>query len=388
MSKILPLDARAATTALKQPKELTAYARDGAGNFVFDKAVVDAEHLSYYYFPDSQVDANIDLSGGFKHFKKIDEETQVRGDFHSFLHALMLSERAARKKTAGQVFTFRGNMTKLLTLPYFDRDALDFYVVPFDGQLFIVNNVAKEMARRQLQQEDEMTRKLQFSGYKFEAVTTLRQPWAATPRAVIEKRYKEPVSNYEQYLAVVSTGIGKIRTVLGGELDCVWDYKPDASSYKTDDPLEHYVELKTLKVIQSPGQVANFERKLFKTWAQCFLMGVRKVVYGFRDESLVLKSVEQYSTEEIPLLIKNNPLADGTVSRKVNCMEALKWYGAALEFITSTVKADGRGLWVLSFNTETRKLELVESEDEEEIARVRGEVISEDFAQWRAELAA
>lgn len=57
------------------------------------------------------------------------------------------------------------------------------------------------------------------SGYKFETLSLLRQPWDPTSRAEIESREDEVVNNKAQYCSVVRTGIGSVRMIIGGEVD-------------------------------------------------------------------------------------------------------------------------------------------------------------------------
>lgn len=106
------------------------------------------------------------------------------------------------------------------------------------------------------------------SGYKFETLSTLPKSYDASTRDEIEKRSEEVVNNKVQYCAVIKTGIGEVKSiVLGGEVDCVWDRKPSDG----EDPLPHYLELKTAKEIKSSRDLQNFHTKLMKAWAQCFL---------------------------------------------------------------------------------------------------------------------
>jgi len=57
------------------------------------------------------------------------------------------------------------------------------------------------------------------TGYKFETLCLLPQPWGETTREYIESRQHEVVSNYAQYCSVVQTGIGSSKLILGGEVD-------------------------------------------------------------------------------------------------------------------------------------------------------------------------
>lgn len=379
MIKSFPLGLRAKTTALKQPKEVFSFARDINGEWIYGDAEAKDQAMSYYYLPDSDVGKHIDLGAGVAKFKKIPDEQNV-GDFPALLKAIKLHEEQSGARINTNIVSFRGLMTKLLVLPYNLKDAVSMYVVPFDGQLFVKNDEQAELARRNAQDQDPNANSARFEyvGYKFEAVATLPKPWAETPRLTIEKRNKKLVNNYEQYISVVKTGIGKAKVLLAGEVDCVFDYVPE-------DPKEnivlHYAELKTSRVMEHTGQVVNFEKKLFRTWAQSFLLGVGTVIYGFRDDKLLLQGVEVYKTEEIPVLIKDNKLTDQ--GNKIACTNALKWYGAVIEWLVEQIDAsDESKAYKISYDPGSRTFSLIEL-DTEEGKKVRAETISEEFSEWR-----
>ncbi|CCG21015.1 hypothetical protein CORT_0A06290 [Candida orthopsilosis Co 90-125] len=391
MNKTLPITSRAKTTALKQPKELFTYTRDIEGEYHYN-ANQSHDHLPYYYLPDSKVDTRIDLQSGFKNFKKISEEANM-SDFEPLLNAIMQYERDEfSDRIGGDVITFRGIMTRLMSIPYNLQDALDLVIVPFDGQLFINFNNEVELKRRKDQDDRlrqtspkekyEYIKKCEYSGYKFETVATIPHPWKDVSRKCIDSRHKKPVNNYEQFLSVIKTGIGPVKLVLAGEIDCCWDYIPE----KTSSSLSHYVELKTNKVIDSPPQILNFEKKLFKTWCQCFLMGVGKVIYGFRDDQFILRNVEIYQTEEIPMLIKDNPLNNlkQNQANKINCTSALKWYGAVVEWLNDVIdKNDERFSYNLKYDPLKKSLHLSETSKEVDENLRNGKLLTEEFTKWR-----
>lgn len=57
------------------------------------------------------------------------------------------------------------------------------------------------------------------TGYKFEAISLISQPWESATREEIETRDEVVVNNNTQYCSVVRTGIGKRSLILGGEVD-------------------------------------------------------------------------------------------------------------------------------------------------------------------------
>jgi len=79
----------------------------------------------------------------------------------------------------------------------------------------------------------------------------------------------------------------------------VWDRKPE-------DPEQaiNWVELKTSQEIRSDADSLKFERKLCKFWIQSFLLGVPKIIVGFRSRDGILQRVEELQTQRIPGEVK------------------------------------------------------------------------------------
>lgn len=61
-----------------------------------------------------------------------------------------------------------------------------------------------------------------------------------------------------------------------------------------------WVELKTTAEIRSDRDLDNFERKLMKFWIQSFLLGVPRIVVGFRSRDGVLVKIQELETSAIP----------------------------------------------------------------------------------------
>ncbi|KAL8841548.1 MAG: hypothetical protein Q9176_003169 [Flavoplaca citrina] len=137
------------------------------------------------------------------------------------------------------------------------------------------------------------------TGYKFETLALIPATWAETSRNYIESRESLVVRNHAQYCSVVRTGFGKSRLILAGEVDALWDAKP----CRPDDPI-NWVELKTAATPLSDRDVLKYERKLLKFWIQSFLLGVPKIIVGFRNKEGILQSLEELETSQIPRLVK------------------------------------------------------------------------------------
>lgn len=347
--------------ALRQPKEECCFSIDING-----VTHADERCLAYYYLPDVQLSYDLDLKGGFKKFQCKDESKDQHLD--PLLTAIMIKEKSKSKKSKADVISFRGVMTKLLCLPYEKGEDIDLNLELFDGQIFMEEDHEQKEAKKRPMNENQ--EQMCFYGWKFEALATLDKPWAETEREEIMNRHKKKVNNIEQYCSVVRSGVGKVKTLIGGEVDCVYDFKPSDGS----DPLKHYVELKTSAMIEHEGQAKTFERKLFKTWAQSFLIGLPTVIYGFRDQNGFVKSVEEYKVDALPNLIKQGVSEKGRIW---NGNDAIAWYGAVLEWIKSTI-VEENCTYRLEYKAGEQKLDIKKIE--------RKPFILEDFKEWRNEL--
>ena len=138
-------------------------------------------------------------------------------------------------------------------------------------------------------------------GYKFETLSLIPGPWDPTSRDYIEGRESQVVNNHAQYCSVVRTGVGSTRMIIGGEVDAVWDCKPENPT----QPI-NWVELKTSAEINNERDMFKFERKLLKFWIQSFLLGVPKIIVGFRDSEGMLRRLEELKTQEIPGKVQAN----------------------------------------------------------------------------------
>ena len=108
----------------------------------------------------------------------------------------------------------------------------------------------------------------------------------------------------------------------------MWDCKPE----KNEDPI-NWVELKTSAEIESERDMLKYERKLLKFWIQSFLLGVPKIIVGFRSKNGILQRLEELETKNIPVLVKRRGKGtwDGNLcinftARFLDCMGCILKY--------------------------------------------------------------
>ncbi|KAJ5675918.1 RAI1-domain-containing protein [Penicillium macrosclerotiorum] len=349
------------STTIRRPKEISCFSYDQNRKFSLGDS-----SLQYYYPPSLPADLDI----GFDTFQKLDDTADEHLD--ALLDTIAAFERDTGKKCDTDIVTWRGMMTKILAAPFNANDGFEMNATCFQGTIFIEENNAYKNAQKERQKSQRMPpgmasqERMMYWGYKFEVLSVLRQPWDSTSRAEIEGRQVEVVNNSAQYCSVVKTGIGKVRMVLGGEVDAVWDCKPE----RTEDPI-HWVELKTSAEIRRDQDMLRYERKLLKFWAQSFLLGVPKIIVGFRDQDGIVNRLEELDTASIPAKVKK--VGKGSWDGNV----CINFAAAFLEWLKETIQSDG--IWRIRKQEKSPVIEVFQIEESG-----YGDILSPAFTAWRS----
>ncbi|RMD42532.1 hypothetical protein DV735_g2592, partial [Chaetothyriales sp. CBS 134920] len=348
--------------AIRRPREITFFSFDEDHKFRLDDS-----SLRYYYPPN--LAGGIDLSRGFESFRQFDDSND--GHLGGLLDAIAAHEEEKNSKLETDIITWRGMMTKVWILDDWEMNA-----TLFEGTIFIEENHQKAVASRSKQFSSGANRGnnmpsqelMSFWGYKFETLCLLPAPWSETSREYIETREEQVVSNYAQYCSIVRTGFGKTKIVIGGEVDAVMAFKPDNKTTPTD-----WVELKTSAEVTNDREHTRFERKLLKFWAQSFLLGVPKIVVGYRTQQGMLKRLEELDTQAIPETVQRHGkrLWDGQI--------CINFASSFLEWLKATITTDG--VWRIQRRAKEPVIRVCKIEE-----TGTGQILSHNFLSWRARL--
>jgi len=285
----------------------------------------------------------------------------------------MALEGESGTKCEADIITWRGMMTKILAAPFDNSggNGFEMNATHFQGTIFIEENREHKLEQRRNQHnqpsqpgapsQDLMS----YWGYKFETLSLLPTPWDPTSREYIESRENEIVNNHAQYCSIVKTGIGKAKMILGGEVDAVWDCKPDTK----DEPI-NWVELKTSAMIEGDRDMLKYERKLLKFWIQSFLLGVPKIIVGFRSKMGILQRLEELETKSIPGMVKRNGKGswDGNL--------CINFTASFLDWLKQTITTDG--VWRIRRRDKSSVIEVFKHEESG-----CGDILSQEFVAWR-----
>lgn len=120
----------------------------------------------------------------------------------------------------------------------------------------------------------------------------------------------------------------------------------------------------------------NLERKMLKFWIQSFLLGVPKIIIGFRSPNGILESIQEIETSGIPGTVKRAGRGswDGNI--------CISFAASFLEWLRSVVGSQGEGgVWRIRRRERGAEIEVFKVGDGD------GGIVSKEFREWREKLA-
>nr|XP_057946910.1 decapping and exoribonuclease protein-like isoform X2 [Doryrhamphus excisus] len=269
-----------------QRVEVGSFSLDSEHKFIHDKS-----QMRYYVEPD-QV-PNFDLRDGYNDRYVKRDENFKKGLTH-VLHWILANKSNLKKRASSSLasdvdfVTSRGRLTKVLTTPYENLSSWLLAVTKFQGILYI-NEVETEAARIARNNRTETHEENIYWGYKFEQYICSDTIDGSPDSSGV-------VNSNEAFYTVVQTSLKDHRLLFSAEVDC-------RDKANTSDPPACYIELKTANNILSDNQRSKFRRfKLLLWWAQSVLVGVPRIVAGFRNDDGVVESVKTFEVNNIPKL--------------------------------------------------------------------------------------
>jgi RAT1-interacting protein len=265
-----------------------------------------------------------------------------------------------------------------MTAPFDNFAEFGMFATLYDGTIYIEEDFPSRAAERaaegnqpppRYQHPDQQSREMMtYWGYKFETLALIPTPPSSTSPAEVERHQRSVVSNHAQHCSIVNTSFGPHSLILGGEVDGLLAPKPT----DPDAPVQ-WAELKTSEELPPPARqqhrdILKFERKLLKFWAQSFLLGVPKIIVGFRSKAGILRGLQTFNTHELP----------GLVRRGTNCWDGNVCINFATEFLgwlKETIKEEG--VWSITLRKKSGVVEV------RKVGEGCGKIVSEEFLAWR-----
>ena len=235
-------------------------------------------------------------------------------------------ERYAEQTVKAHFVTYRNNLNKLLATLHCPSDDWCIGVKRLTDQRWLLSVRDTRRRRDEELSQSDAQRLMSYFGYRFEALCTGHDP-------------STPIDANDEYVGLFNCKLGDHRLAVAAEIDCV-------------DDSGTYVELKTNKLLASKRLVGTFERfKMFKFWVQSYLVGVPRVIVGFRDEDELRKG-QAFDTLELPGLAAAG--AQGRPSWRPQA--CLGFADAVLEWLRAALDAADGDAYVVTYDPEARAI--------------------------------
>ncbi|ORY09879.1 RAI1 like PD-XK nuclease-domain-containing protein [Clohesyomyces aquaticus] len=363
-----------ASATIKRPREIAHFSYDENHEYKEDES-----GIQYYCKPQM----GVDLCEGFDTFNRYEDKEDPHID--SLLRALISKEQREGAKVEADFVTWRGMMTRIMTAPFDMFASFEMFATLHQGTIYIEEDFQAKAAERasenqnpppnnrrnnyQNNHQSHSHEMMTYWGYKFETLSLSPDPPANTSAAFLQNRRNTVVSNHAQHCSIVHTAFGSNSLFLGGEVDGLWEPKPDISQ-NPNAPIP-WIELKTTELVEhmTDRDILKYERKLLKFWAQSFLLGVTKVIVGFRSKQGILRSIDVYETSQIP----------GMVRRGSRCWDGntcINFAAAFLGKLKETITEEG--VYKISLRKKAGVIQVWKVKDEG-----TGGILSEEFVRWR-----
>jgi len=290
----------------RKPQIIGSFSVDANREFVDDRS-----QLKFFNPPNNrETRVRLDLNRGLDEVVRKDEDKCKEERLSMMLKWITINKErfavggdksSGRKKEINSLNTdfvcFRGLLTQLMCTPYENREGWRVLAVRHRGTIYLHKDETEEAKRQRLQASDRL-KAMQSWGYKFEQCmmsdTVNGQPDPSPP--VVES---------EEFCCMFRTRLGAHSIVYGAEMDGL-EVNDRLNGLTGDvDGIdlngETFVELKTSRIVEHPGQERTLKKfKQIKWWCQSFLVGVPTIVCGFRDDDGIVEKVVQYSVNDLP----------------------------------------------------------------------------------------
>ncbi|PIO76657.1 RAI1 like protein [Teladorsagia circumcincta] len=160
---------------------------------------------------------------------------------------------------------WRGLLTRIAATPFSPKDSWEFAAARIGGVIFLCEKETEETRQRKdsMTQRDKM---MSYWGFKFEQYMTVAEKGG-------EPNVNGPVTCREEFAMVVKSTLAAtvgrpLRLVYSGEVDAI---------NKDGEPIE-------LKTQRRALEGTFWKQKSMKWWLQSFLLGIRDIIVGYRDD--------------------------------------------------------------------------------------------------------
>ncbi|KAG8187164.1 hypothetical protein JTE90_020039 [Oedothorax gibbosus] len=282
----------------RKPSEIGSFSLDFERKFHNDN-----RQLKYIKIPRHLTDLHFDLNVGYhdairKDFGKKEKiDILLQWILHNQDIVNNSFQSANSQKLDIDFVCFRGLLTQICATIYENKEDWLICATKYKSVIYLCAFDTEDSIHRR-ESATERDKVMSSWGYKFEQYMVSDSPDSKPDLSV-------PVNEKEEYCIVTKGRLNSHTILFSAEVDgkdpvCL--NQPDGNT----DAIKSYIELKTSRIITTNRQNRNFCRfKLLKWWLQSFLVGIPKIICGFRDDNGIVRNLDVFPTAEIPKIAQN-----------------------------------------------------------------------------------
>ncbi|XP_046390812.1 decapping and exoribonuclease protein-like [Ischnura elegans] len=210
----------------------------------------------------------------------------------------------------GDFVTYRGVLTRIMCSPYEKFEGWIICASKFKGTIYLCKYDTPEKVAEE-QSKPERQKEMGDWGYIFEQHLLSEHPGCPP-------NIHEPNNQNEEFSCVFRAKIGTYSLVFAAEMDGLEirnpvNFEPIGNDSERLKKMLYskeadFVELKTsANPTDNQREWQKIKRfKSLKWWAQSYLVGVDKIICGYRDNQGIVSRLDRYSVRELPNLGKGS----------------------------------------------------------------------------------
>lgn len=283
--------------SFRKPSEIGFFSLDSERKFHNDN-----HQMKYISLPHNLKNVYMDLNAGYENAIRKDFGKKEKIDI--LLTWILLHQEEVKhifhvpnsNKPQIDFVCFRGLLTTIGTTIYENKDDWLICATKFRSVIYLCAFDTEDHVHRR-ETATERDKQMSAWGYKFEQYLVTDTP-NSQPNLSI------PVNEKEEYCIVLKGRLNNHTLLYSAEVD---GKDPFYRNFDGDPKsTQCYLELKTSRMITSDRQYLNFGRfKLLKWWLQSFLVGIPKIISGFRDDHGIVRNLEIFPVSQIPKMSEN-----------------------------------------------------------------------------------
>lgn len=248
--------------------------------------------LQYLKLPSRSKPLNFDLNIGFENVipkPNVDEKIDVLLKY--ILHSLPLKQPQNKLQPVPHDFVcFRGLLRLLMCTPYETKENWIILATKYKGTIYLCAEETEEKRAKDTY-ETEKSKRFCYYGFKFETYFLSSHPEK-------EPDTKSPVVLSKEFCCIYETKLEHTNIFYGAEMDGIVRDSPIDDDMNFND-LE-FIELKVKRRETHFRQTISFYKyKAIKWWCQSFLVGIKRIIVGLRNDNGIVGSYEEVDIRNV-----------------------------------------------------------------------------------------